>query len=219
MNVKFLVLGGSKGLGQAIANQLGEGGIVVSRSKGVEIDLSESKSFSRVKSLITNNSFETIIYCAGGGPHGEFFSKPLHAHKWAFEVNFLRPIEIAYYLKSINYKGLFIYIGSAIAERSSSLKSLSYSNSKKMALKVLLSLKEEELRVRVFSPPYMNTDLLPLKSWPRLEASELVLEPKQVAQTLLNWMSADFSQSGSFDPRHFDWIDRFSYSFPEGKEV
>ena len=257
---KSLILGGSQGLGLSLKTKLNAQSM--SRTEEHRVDLSKPNSLDQVKNFLEKRDpFETIIYCAGGGPHGDFFSKSPQAHKWAFEVNYFRPIDLAYYLRSIHFTGFFIYIGSAIAERSNSLKSLSYSQSKKAALKALLTLKEEELKVRVFSPPYMNTRLLPPKAWPRVEeqrhhvshhtphdtphdtphhtshhtsdvapapdaapdaapdrASHLVLEPHQVADVLLSWIRGDLSQSGSSDPRHFDWMDRFLYSLPEGKE-
>lgn len=215
-----LILGGSKGLGKTIKDEFGDKALSVSRSDEVKVDLSKPESLETLKEIIDATSFDVIFYCAGGGPHGDYFSKPSHAHEWAYQVNFFRPTEIAHYLKSISFKGLFVYIGSAIAERSVSKKSLSYSMSKKSSLFTLLLMPEQDLKVRVFSPPYMNTALLPKNSWPRVEASELVLETKEVADELLSWISGDIATpSGGSDPRHFDWIKRFTYSLPEGKEI
>jgi len=215
-----LILGGSKGLGLAIKNELGDIALSISRSDEIKVDLSKPDSLGIVKEVIQSKPFDTIIYCAGGGPHGDYFSKSIQSHYWAYQVNFFRPIEIADYLKSISFKGLFVYVGSAIAERSNSKKSLSYSISKKSSLLALLSMPEESLKVRVFSPPYMNTGLLPKHSWPRVEAPELVLETKEVAQALLSWLgSSQLNPSGGSDPRHFDWIKRFTYSLTERKEI
>jgi short-subunit dehydrogenase len=220
MKKDSLVLGGSRGLGRSIVNLLGSKSYSVSRSQSPSVDFSKPESIEKLKKIIDKNSdLETIFYCAGGGPHGDFFSKPVHSHKWAFEVNFLRPIELVYYLIEKEYKGTFIYIGSCIAERSDSLNSLSYASSKKLALKSLLSIKDSSLKIRVFSPPYMDTQLLPAKSWPRQENPELVLDPDKVAKTLLEWLPQDLDHTGVSDPRHFDWMERFSYSLPEGKEI
>ena len=218
MSLSAVILGASRGLGHSISRLVSEESVLISRTQNVKVDLSKPESLKLIKSIVDESNVDCIIYCVGGGPHGDFFTKPFHSHRWAYEVNFFRPIELASYLKSRKYKGLFVYIGSAIAERSSSLKSLSYSDSKKMSLKTLMSIDESDLRVRVFSPPYMDTGLLPKNSWPRIEHPELVLDPDEVAKTLKDWISGDFKQSGTSDPRHFDWIDRFSYSLPNGKE-
>lgn len=221
---KSLILGGSKGFGRAISGHL-VNSKELSRSSRVEsVDFSRPESLSKIIRHMDDYSPEFIFYVAGGGVHGEYFSKPMHSHRWTFEVNFFRPIEIADYLKHTGFQGIFVYIGSSIAERSDSKNSISYAESKKLALKTLLSLDESELKVRVFSPPYMDTALLPKKAWPRLETPDLVLNPKKVAKVLLNWLSESplkdtKTLSENFDPRHFDWMQRFTYSLPTEKDI
>jgi len=217
---RTLILGGSKGLGKSIKELIGEKNVLsVSRSDEVSLDFSKKESSQKIERIINENSFDKIVYSAGGGPHGNYFDKKPDSHRWAYEVNFLRPIEVAYFLKGINYQGVFVYIGSAIAERSNSSMSLSYSLSKKSALKTLLAITEKELKVRVFSPPYMNTGLLPKNSWPRIETPQLVLEPHDVAKVLIDWLAETYNPIGDCDPRHFDWIKRFSYTLPIEKEL
>jgi short-subunit dehydrogenase len=220
-----LVLGGSRGLGKSLCQVLSknkEECLALSRSTDLKLDLTQSDAMNIFKSSVQENNFSHVFYVAGGGPHGPFFDKPLHSHKWAFELNYFKPVEIAHYLKSISFKGVFVFIGSAIAENRTSSKSLSYSLSKRASVKTLLSLSEEELKVRVFSPPYMNTSLLPLKAWPRLENPELVIEPNKVAEVLIEWLhdplNASLSLSETFDPRHFDWSRSFTYTLPERKD-
>jgi len=219
-----LVLGGSRGLGQSLNQALSKQQkcVALSRSTDPKLDLTGSDSIEIFKNTVQENNFTHIFYVAGGGPHGHFFDKPLHSHKWAFELNYFKPVEIVYYLKSISFKGTFVYIGSAIAENYSSSKSSSYSLSKKAAVKTLLGLDEKELKLRVFSPPYMNTSLLPPKAWPRLEKPELVIEPNKVAEVLIKWILNPFNesidQSETFNPRHFDWLNRFTYNLPNRKD-
>jgi len=219
---KSLILGGSKGLGCSISGCL-PNSKSLSRSSSVEsVDLSQPASIALVEKHLLSFGPDLVFYVAGGGVYGEYFSKPMHSHRWTFEVNFFRPTQIADLLKKSGFKGKFIYIGSAIAERSESLKCISYSYSKKLAVKTLLSLSEEDLKVRVFSPPYMDTDLLPKNSWPRLESPQLVLNTQVVAAELLKWLAEDSSKdfktlSEDFDPRHFDWIQRFKYTLPIDK--
>ena len=223
-HLKSLILGGSRGLGHSISGYLENTRCLSRTSKLEQLDLSKPESLIQITNHFTEYEPEMVFYVAGGGVHGEYFSKPMHSHRWTFEVNFFRPIEIAHSLKQAGYKGTFVYVGSAIAERSNSKNSLSYAESKKLALKTLLSLNESELKVRIFSPPYMDTNLLPKNSWPRLEYPDLVLDPNYVAAELLKWLNIDpfletKTLSENFDPRHFDWMQRFTYSLPTEKDI
>ena len=211
---KCLILGGSKGLGAALKGLIPDS-VDYSRSTSVKVDLSKPHAVDQVLELVRAGNFSHIFYVAGGGPHGSFFEKPFQSHEWAYRVNFFTPIQICYELIDMGYQGEFIYIGSAIAERAKSISSLSYSSSKQMAKKALLSIPFSDLKTRVFSPPFMDTNLLPPKAWPRVEFENLVLDPKKVAEDCLKWISA---QDGKPDQRHFDWIERFDYTLPENKD-
>ncbi len=114
---------------------------------------------------------------------------------------------------------LFVYVGSAIAERSKSIHSLSYSASKKLSVEALLSHPYSDFKSMVFSPPYMNTSLLPQNSWPRREAPELVLEPDFVAKKMIFWIEENFNSDRDFNVRHFDWIKEFDYDLPHNKDI
>lgn len=213
---KVLILGGSKGLGKSIAKFF-KFPIRVSRQSDLSIDFSTTDAVSKIMRLVEVEKPKVIFYSAGGGPHGDFFSKNMESHMWAYHVNHFTPIALAYELIKIKYDGVFLYVGSAIAERSNSEQSLSYAFSKKMSVKTLLSIPEKTLKIRVFSPPYMNTGLLPPKAWPRVETPKLVVEPDLVAKKMMSWLEAG-SERGSA-VRHFDWIDEFEYSIPEVKEI
>jgi len=213
---RTLILGGSRGLGRALAGQISDS-ISVSRTGENPIDLSKSTSAPQeVLELINRTKPCRIIYSAGGGPHGEFFEKNMKSHMWAFNLNFFTPIQILYGLIEQNYKGEFIYVGSAIAQRSQSTQSLSYAESKKMATRAVLSLQSKLMKTKVFSPGYMDTDLLPKGAWPRTECPNLVVAPSRVASLLLNWADG---QNGNDDSRHFDWIDTFDYALPIDKDL
>lgn len=210
-----MILGGSKGLGLALTDLIPDA-LVCSRSGEVKIDLSKAEAVDQVLELVQTGDFSHIFYVAGGGPHGPFFEKSFQSHDWAYRVNFFSPIQICYALIDRGYRGEFIYVGSAIAERSQSLNSLSYSGSKKMAKSALLSIPLKVLKTKVFSPPYMDTSLLPKGAWPRLEGVGLVLDPKKVASECLNWLELP---NGNQDERHFDWIKKFDYTLPEDKDI
>jgi len=212
---RTLILGGSRGLGKALIDRIPDS-LSVSRASGESIDLSKVDASVQVLKTISSFQPDRIIYVAGGGPHGAFFEKSMKSHTWAYNVNMFTPIQILYGLIDQNYEGDFVYIGSAIAERSKSVQSLSYSTSKKSARDIILSHKSKSLKTKVFSPPYMNTDLLPQGSWPREEHADLVVQPAKVADVLVDWMSG---QNGDSDSRHFDWIERFDYTLPKDKEI
>lgn len=215
---KPLILGASKGLGLEVLGRYPDA-IGCSRKSDNPIDFSKSDAVEKVMALIKCHKPDAVFYVAGGGPHGDFFSKSLQSHKWAYQVNYFTPVALAYELIAQGYGGAFIYIGSAIAERSESNQSLSYSQSKKMAKQSFLSLDEKALKVRVFSPPYMNTGMLTKNAWPRIEAPELVIEPGKVADELVSWLADLGCSKGDSDVRHFDWLERFTYDIPLNREL
>lgn len=211
LHKKSLVLGASSGLGACLLDLLPENSLAASRNnnKGSKLDLSTPESYEEVSRLVKKENVSRLVYVAGGGPHGEFFSKPWHSHEWAFNLNAFTPIKI---IENLPDTVDFVYIGSAIAERSDSSSSLSYSWSKKLVKEVILKSKKKNLLL--FSPPYMDTRMLPKNAWPRLECPELVLSPDLVAKELLNWLETRDS-----DDRCFDWIKRFPYDLPKGFEI
>jgi short-subunit dehydrogenase len=212
---RTLILGGSRGLGKALMDLIPDA-LAISRTSVEPLDLSGDAAADSVLTKINDFKPDRIFYVAGGGPHGAFFEKSMKSHKWAYNVNQFTPIQILYGLIEQGYKGEFIYIGSAIAERSTSSKSLSYAASKRSATVTILSYESKSLITKVFSPAYMNTDLLPKGAWPRTDCPELVAEPRDVAKILLNWLDV---QNGDSDSRHFDWIDRFDYTLPKDKDL
>lgn len=204
-----LVLGASRGLGKNLLEGFEGHSTGVSRTMNESIDFSKEDSPQKVLKLIERTESDLLIYCAGGGPHGSYFEKRSQSHRWAFQVNSFTPLEILKNLEQSSIK-TFIYIGSAIAERSVSSQSLSYSHSKKLTKRAFLDYKSESLEALVFSPPFMDTDLLPPGAWPRTNCPDLVLDPHVVAQELFKWI-----QDRDSDERYFDWIERFAYTIPE----
>ncbi len=214
---KPLVLGASRGLGLEVLRRFPDA-VGCSRKSENSIDFSKEGAVSAILELIKVHNPDAIFYVAGGGPHGDFFSKPFHSHKWAYQVNYFTPVALAYELIAQNYEGVFVYIGSAIAERSESNQSLSYSQSKKMTKQSLLSLHEKDLKIRIFSPPYMNTGMLTKNAWPRTEAPDLVIEPVKAAEKLTDWLGDLSLSKGDSDVRHFDWLEEFTYDIPSNRE-
>lgn len=137
-----------------------------------------------------------FFYFAGGGPYGPFSSKEFKDHQWAMRLNFEYPAYLLHHLLSDpdDIPGLkqIVFIGSSVAENRADPNAASYSAAKH-ALRGLvesvvseLNQSKSSLDVRLFSPGYMNTSLLPAQAWPR-KIKGLVLEPALVAATLLEW--------------------------------
>lgn len=140
-----------------------------------------------------------IIYCAGGGPYGTFADRPWHSHLWALQLNLIFPAQLLHSL--INDKrGLLsdlqqvVFVGSAIAESSPDPGASSYSSSKHGLKGLLYSIVEENssngVDLRLYSPGYMDTTMLPPNSRPRL-AGSLIADPQKIAEDLLQWALTD----------------------------
>src|SRR3954469_25922036 len=103
---KALIVGASRGLGRSLSQFMGthfesvqELHLVSRRQKGFHevgpeaelknggtrihfraLDMSKDKDQDELISIIEKNEFDLVIYCAGGGPHGEFASKEWKDH-------------------------------------------------------------------------------------------------------------------------------------------
>ncbi|MBC7741050.1 MAG: SDR family NAD(P)-dependent oxidoreductase [Bdellovibrionaceae bacterium] len=116
----------------------------------------------------------TIIYLAGGGPHGPFEEKKWSDHQWALNTCFLYPAELLHLVLSASESFLdlqqIIFVGSAIAEDRADPLAASYAAAKHALKGLITSVQQESSKkpkVRLFSPGYMQTELLPVCSKPR----------------------------------------------------
>lgn len=209
----WVLLGSSRGLGRAffqhaqklypdlkfllVARKVALLGELAGDSPNVRYigaDLSEPLGRTNLwKTLFSEVKPQRIFYFAGGGPYGPFQQKELKDHRWAIETSFLAPLELLHeslqestrgYLKQVTV------IGSAIAEAQPDPGSASYSAAKH-GLKGLMSSLWEETRgqaldLRLYSPAYMDTDLLPPGATARQQA-EPPESPQTVADSLLQW--------------------------------
>lgn len=132
-----------------------------------------------------------IFYFAGGGPYGNFETKSLKDHYWAFETSFLAPMELIF--KGLTQKGVrqIVMIGSAVAEDLPDPRAASYAAGKH-ALKGLLSSvwaeeRVEPLDLRLYSPSYMDTDLLPPGAAARHSDEITLCSVDDQARHLLQW--------------------------------
>lgn len=208
MNHRYAILGASRGLGRALFDHLFRADpnakFLLSSRKINEMMI---KDFQRTEILNSDFSvvpvevrfFETlqrfqpthIIYTAGGGPYGFFQEKKWSDHLWATNVNYLFPAELLHRLAqsaeaSRSLRSVTL-VGSGIAESNPDPRAASYAASKH-ALKGLVNTIQAEnvlgFQVKLFSPGYMLTDMLPLNSAPRLEnkAQSVEVSAHQLAE-------------------------------------
>lgn len=190
--MKFLVLGGSRGLGAEIMKQLSAKGYqALSFSRKNNFDFSKQNNWLTYLEKFKSESPHAIIYSAGGGPYGKFADKEFHAHEWAWRVNFYFPAFLLHdVLRNQNsWPDLkkICFIGSAIAESKPDPMAASYAAAKHALRGLVTSVQGEgtgTVDVQIFSPGYMDTAMLPANAWPRSQEG-LVKSPQQVAEDFL----------------------------------
>jgi short-subunit dehydrogenase len=164
--------------------------------------LEELKSFSP----------HQIIYVSGGGPFGDFQIKNWQDHNWALQVNLLFPAELLHRVLNIIGAGVeleqlsqFVFVGSAIAESNADPRSASYATAKHGLKGLITSIQKENspIDIRLFSPGYIDTQLLPPNAWPR-QNQKKIHKAEDVAQILYNWCI-----DSQFKNEHLE-LERFS---------
>ncbi len=164
------------------------------------MDFADPASLASLVPSLQNFDPTHIIYVAGGGPHGAFWKKKWRDHHWAFQVGFLFPCQLGHHILSMKDRGdgflqlkELIFIGSAIAESSADGLAASYAAAKHALRGWVTSVQTESppAGMTLFSPGYMDTDMLPKSAWPR-QSSGLVKTPKVVAEDLIRDLSQRF---------------------------
>jgi short-subunit dehydrogenase len=152
---------------------------------------SESSFFESLEAFAPNR----IFYFAGGGPYGGFENKEWKDHEWSWNVNFRFPARLLH--ESLKWPSVeqWIFTGSSVAEQHPDPLAASYAAGKHALFGLISSLRAESKRdVRLFSPGYMDSPLLP----PNAKARQLgELWPlKEAAEKLWDWSqnpsSSDF---------------------------
>ncbi len=200
---RYVILGASRGLGSELAQQITDGSLLLV-SRNLEhlklvndkvkvkcdyssFDLANLKDSEKLESLLKEYNPTHIYYVAGGGPYGKFEAKDFKDHLWAYKLNLLFPAKLVHWsLNNLNLEQ-FILVGSSVAESSADPLASSYSSAKH-GLKGLVSsinLEGCKIDLRLFSPPYMDTDLLPNNSLPYTEGK--VRSPSEIAQLFYKW--------------------------------
>ncbi len=207
---KFILLGASRGLGWHTYQ------LLLKKNPNAEFLISSRKALSRKSVVGANTllleqdfskpvldidflnqlqSFESsqLIYFAGGGPYGLFQNKKWSDHLWSLQTSFLYPAELLHSIMSQKEKWpqlkKIVLIGSSVAEDKGDPKASSYSAAKHALRGLVDSIQAEQIaepKVLLFSPPYMQTDLLPAHSQPRL--TDRAENPVVVAERLIEYI-------------------------------
>lgn len=137
-----------------------------------------------------------LIYFAGGGPYGFFGRKKWADHMWSLQTSFLYPAELVHLILAAPEKWShlkrIVLVGSSIAEDKPDPKAASYAAAKHalrglaQTLQAELAEQKSDIQVLLFSPGYMQTDLLPVHSQPRL--SDRAERPEIVAEQLIEYI-------------------------------
>lgn len=207
--MSYFLIGASRGFGYSVYQSLykrGEKVQICSRKNPNQIsshfsfDASKDEEFAKLCQKIEEYSPEAIVYFPGGGPWGLFHEKTYKDHEWAFRVTFLTPSKLLHWVLAEKKGGRMAslrqvcFIGSSIAESQVDPNAASYCAAKH-ALKGLVTTVQNELKedslldVRLFSPPYIDTDLLPANAAPRKKKSSLA-DPQQLSEDFLKWLES-----------------------------
>lgn len=167
-------------------------------------DLTQTSKLSEFTENLSQWAPTHVFYVAGGGPWGLFAEQALQAHQWALQLNLLTPMLLLHGLARQSRIIQWVSVGSAIAESHPDRNASSYSAAKH-ALKGLITTIQSEgltnlsgspIDVRLYSPGYMDTALLPAQFKSQLKLSNQILDPAAVAQDLLAWCRDDSAFSG-----------------------
>ena len=197
------ILGASRGLGLELAKHLRQTEQLFLAARNVEslkaefsaphmvqsFDFTRDSQWDELFLQLKSHKVRRIIYCAGGGPYGEYEKKAWKDHMWAYHLNFLFPAFLLHAcLKESELFQQFIYVGSDICESKPDPNAASYSASKHAMKGLLTSIFSEspDIDVRLFSPGYMDTSMLTPNAKPRQSEMNL-LSPEHVAKQLWQW--------------------------------
>lgn len=200
---KWALIGSSRGLGRAFAEILPAEDrlLLVSRKEPAGLsreaeffraDLAKSEDRAALVEKLREFAADSIVDFAAGGPYGDFHTKNWKDHMWAFQVSFMAKAELVHGLASFTKPpSMVCWIGSAIAEDEGDVKAGAYAAAKAALKSLFFTLRKERslpFQLLMFSPGYIDTDLLPQGAAPRKQAESL-WTAKEVAEKLKSWLS------------------------------
>lgn len=151
-----------------------------------------------------------IVYFSGGGPHGKFEDKEFKDHEWAWQVSFMAAARLIHHCYTISAQvSQVCVIGSSVSENQPEPLAISYAVAKRALASLVkeLQVTSPPFDLRLFSPGYMNTSMLPPKSWPRQKHADGLWSVAQVAEDLYGWLNITEQRQGVrelalFKPSH-----------------
>lgn len=189
-NERVLVLGGSRGLGKALVDYFQKNQISVesiSRKSMHSFDFSKTDLWPSVVEKILSLQSTRIFYCAAGGPYGDFQKFEWKDHSWSLKVSFEFPAFLIHQLLKTKVESLkqVVMIGSSIAENQADPGAAMYCAAKHGLKGLVLTLQKQDLAfdLRLLSPGYMNTDLLPKGTKPRNQGQSI--DPAVIAGLMI----------------------------------
>ncbi|MFN8847184.1 MAG: SDR family NAD(P)-dependent oxidoreductase [Bdellovibrionales bacterium] len=194
-NESILILGGSRGLGLSFLKGFKALEIPVenrSRKSLPSFDFSKTEIWPLIIEQIVELNPSRIIYCAGGGPYGPYSRFEWKDHQWSLRVNFEFPAFLILNLLKKSPQNLkqLVFIGSQVAESKPDPGAASYAAGKHALKGLIFSIIAENqspFDLRLLSPGYMDTDLLPLGAPPRLKG--LARSPDAIASQMIQSIS------------------------------
>ena len=199
---KWALIGSSRGLGRAFAECLPADDrlLLISRKEPVGFmreaqffpaDLAKTQGRADLLEKLREFEPDVVVDFAAGGPYGDFASKDWKDHMWSFQVSFMAKAELVHGLAGLQTPPQMVcWIGSAIAEDDGDVKAGAYAASKAALKSLFYTLRKEEslpFELLLFSPGYIDTDLLPANAAPRKQVESL-WKPAEVADKLLDWL-------------------------------
>lgn len=161
-------------------------------------DLTRDEDIKDLQRKISD--YDMVVYSAGGGCYGEFDSKEWKDHLWTLKLNLETPMTLCHsWLNSrASAERCFVIVGSRIAGMNPDPFAASYAAAKHGLVGFVGSLQKEletrKEKVFLFSPGYMDTEMLPQNAHVRREGRK-IMAPEAAALALWRWVLGSY-QSG-----------------------
>ncbi|MFN7905432.1 MAG: SDR family NAD(P)-dependent oxidoreductase [Pseudobdellovibrionaceae bacterium] len=167
-----------------------------------EVDFSKQEQWAGFLEKLISHKVQKIFYFAGGGPYGGYATKQTSvpsdkwpSQSWSHHVSFLFPAFLIHH--GLSHFQQMVFVGSSVAEIRPDPYAAMYCASKHGLKGLIQSVQKEAEQgkgftdLRLFSPGYMDTDLLPKNAWPRINPpeGEKIHDPGQVAQIFCDFVS------------------------------
>ncbi len=208
---RAFILGSSRGLGSALAKLITERGYPTTgfarklskyATHPQQTDFTKPEDQEKtIQQILEQATLEDkLFYVAGGGPYGPFANRSFKDHEWAWDVTFKFPAKLLHALAKTKPLQT-ILVGSAVAESNPDPHAASYAAAKHALKGLVLSLQKEypQWDLRLFSPGYMDTDMLPRNAPVRAHA---ICDPADIARDLWDWSLTPATEGHKVYPKH-----------------